>query len=249
MIAEFLPPDLFDWRLAVAFAVTIAAGLMRGFAGFGSVMMLAPVLVVLFGPTQMIVIVMVMEIAISLSLLPGALKHAEWRFVGALSLGAGICLPFGSLILTATDPDILARAIAGIVLAFAILLWTGWRYRGPKRMPITIALGGVSGAMVGATSMGGPPVLAYMLAGQDSATTNRSNIIVYFTVLEVMVLVVLLVRDLIEVDAVIRGAVLTPMFMAVGYLGARGFRQSSEQLYRRIALVMLSLIALFGLLR
>ena len=105
-----------------------------------------------------------------------------------------------------------------------------------------------SGSM-GATSMGGPPVLAYMLAGQDSATTNRSNIIVYFTVLEVMVLVVLLVRDLIEVDAVIRGAVLTPMFMAVGYLGARGFRQSSEQLYRRIALVMLSLIALFGLLR
>lgn len=249
MPAIDLPPDLFDWRLAVAFAISIAAGLMRGFSGFGSVMLTAPLLAMLYGPVQMVVIVLVMELAISLSLVAGAVRHTEWRFVGALSLAAGLAMPFGSLLLTSTDPDLLIRGIAAIVLAFVALLWSGWRYRGPKRLPITLALGGISGAMVGATSMGGPPVLAYMLAGRDSARVNRGNIILYFTVLEGMLLVVMLVRQLIGLDGLVRGALLTPGFIFAGYLGARCFRASSERLYRRVALLTLTAISLFGLLR
>lgn len=249
MPAMDLPIDLFDWRLGVAVAISVAAGLMRGFSGFGSVMLTAPLLAMLYGPVQMIVIVMVMEICISLSLVAGAVRHAEWRFVGAMSLAAGIAMPFGSLLLTSVPPDLLIRGIAAVVLAFVALLWSGWRYHGRKRLGITLALGGVSGAMIGATSMGGPPVLAYMLAGRDSATVNRANIIVYFTVLEGILLAVMLARELIGFDGLVRGAVLTPGFLVAGYLGARCFRSSSELLYRRVALLTLTAIALFGLLR
>ena len=43
MFAESLLPDLslFDADLAIAGAVTVVAGLMRGFAGFGSAMAMA----------------------------------------------------------------------------------------------------------------------------------------------------------------------------------------------------------------
>lgn len=233
----------------MALAVSVGAGLMRGFSGFGSVMLTAPLLAMLFGPVQMIVIVLIMEICISVSLVPGAVRHAEWRFVAALSIAAALAMPFGSLLLTSVPPDLLIRGIAAIVLAFVALLWSGWRYSGPKRLPVTLVLGGISGAMVGATSMGGPPVLAYMLAGRDSATVNRANIIAYFTVLEVILLAVMLARGLIGLDGLIRGAILTPGFLLFGYLGARCFRASSELLYRRIALLTLTAIALFGLLR
>jgi uncharacterized protein len=248
MSLESLSGDLFDWRLAVAAVVCTGAGVMRGFAGFGSVMVTAPLLGMLFGPVQMVVTVMTMELAISLSLLRGALKDVEWRFVAVMSAGAALAMPFGNLLLTSVDPDLLIRGIAAVVLAFVLLLWSGWRYPGPKRLPITFALGGVSGAMLGATSMGGPPVLAYMLAGRDSATVNRANIIAYFTIIEVVLVSIMLLRGLIGVEAVARGAVLTPAFMLAGYAGARGFRRSSEALYRRIALLALAVIALFGLL-
>jgi hypothetical protein len=190
-----------------------------------------------------------MEMCISLSLFRGALGHVEWRFVGALTVAAAVAMPFGNLLLTTVPPEWLIRGIAVIVLAFVALLWSGWRYAGPKRLPITLALGGVSGAMLGATSMGGPPVLAYMLAGRDSAAVNRSNIIVYFTLIEVFLIALLLWRDLIGIDGLARGAILTPSFLLAGWLGARGFRQTSEHLYRRIALLALTAIALFGLLR
>ena len=247
MLLEHLPADLFDWRLGVALAVTTGAGLMRGFSGFGSVMMTAPLLGMLYGPIQMVVMVMTMELAISLSLVRGALPDTEWRFVGAMALASALAMPFGSLLLTSVPPEWLIRGIAVVVLAFVAVLWSGWRYRGPKRLPVTLVLGGLSGAMLGATSMGGPPVLAYMLAGRDSATVNRANIIVYFTLIELVLVGLMFVRDLIGLDAVARGAVMTPIFVLAGWLGARGFRRSSEALYRRIALVALTLIALFGL--
>jgi len=249
MLDGSLPAELLDWRLGVAFAISIGAGLIRGFSGFGSVMLTAPSLAMLYGPLRMIVIVLVMESAISLSLIAGAVRDAEWRFVGALSAAAALAMPFGSLLLTAADPDWLIRGIGGIVLVFVLLLWSGWRYRGPKRLPITLLLGTVSGAMVGATSMGGPPVLAYMLAGQDSARVNRANIILYFTALEALLAAIMAARGLIDLDGLVTGAVLTPGFLLTGWLGARSFRAASEALYRRVALLALTAIALFALLR
>ena len=40
---------------------------MRGFAGFGSAMLMAPIFAVLFGPTEMIAIVVTIELAVACS--------------------------------------------------------------------------------------------------------------------------------------------------------------------------------------
>jgi uncharacterized protein len=56
----------------------------------------------------------------------------------------------------------------------------GCRYEGEEKLLPTLSVGAVSGALMAATSMGNPPVLLYMLAGQDSAARNRANIIAYF---------------------------------------------------------------------
>jgi len=250
-MAEFVPlvAGLVDARLAIALAVAIAAGLVRGFAGFGSAMMLSPIYAILYGPAEMIVLVMVMELFISVPLVPGALKDVEWRFVGPMSVMAGLFMPLGTVILVSVDQELLTRAIAGIVLIFVLVMWSGWRYHGPKRLPITLSLGAVSGTMMATTSIGGPPVLIYMLSGPDSAAANRANIILYFLITELFLIVVLMSRDLVGLDGVIRGLLLSPAYMLAGHLGARQFRQSSEQLYRRVALAILTAIALFGLLR
>jgi uncharacterized membrane protein YfcA len=50
-------------------------------------------------------------------------------------------------------------------------------------------------------------------------------------------------------SALWRALLLTPPFMLSAWLGARLFRQSSETLYRRIALVFLLGVGFYGLLR
>ena len=53
-----------------AAGVAFVAGLMRGFAGFGSAMFMAPIFAVIFGSAEMIATVAAMELAVSVQLFP-----------------------------------------------------------------------------------------------------------------------------------------------------------------------------------
>jgi uncharacterized membrane protein YfcA len=97
--------------------------------------------------------------------------------------------------------------------------------------------------------MGGPPVLVYMLSGPDQAATNRANIIIYYAVTGVFLVAVMVWNGLAEPAGIWRAVLLTPPFWAATYVGQRLFRQSSEQLYRRVAFSFLAVIGLYGLFR
>ncbi|MDF1734475.1 MAG: sulfite exporter TauE/SafE family protein [Minwuia sp.] len=237
-----------DFSLAVAMGLSLAAGLMRGFAGFGSGMMLSPIFAILYGPAEAVLMIAVMEIVVSVQLVPRALPDVQWPFLGPLVLAAVIGMPLGAWLLATTEPELITRVIAGIVMVFVIVLAVGWRYQGPKRLLPTLGVGGVSGALLTATSVGGPPVLLYILSGQDSARTNRANIILYFAIAEIITPIFLYLQDLFAMEVVIRALAICPAYMIGAWIGSRLFRESSEQLYRRVALIFLSMIALYGIL-
>ena len=241
--------ELLTVDFAIAAAVAVIAGLMRGFAGFGSGMMMAPVFAILFGPVETVAIVIMMEIAASVQLTPKALPDIQWRFVGPLSLVAVLFMPVGAYFLANVDANVMTRVMAGIVLAFVFVLQTGWRYEGEKRLLPTFGIGAASGTLMAATSMGNPPVLLYMLSSRDSAATIRANIIGYFAVTQVILLFVMLAMGLLSWPPVFRAALLILPYLLAAWLGSRLFRHSSEKLYRRITLMFLFVVAAYGLLR
>lgn len=241
--------ELLTLDLALAAVVAVIAGLMRGFAGFGSGMMMAPVFAILFGPVETVAIVIIMEIVASIQLIPKALPDIQWRFVVPLSFMAALFMPIGAYFLGTVDPGTMTRVMAGIVLAFVLVLLTGWRYEGEKSLLPTLGIGAASGTLMAATSMGNPPVLLYMLSSRDSATTNRANIIGYFAATQIVLLLVLMAMGLLSWPPVFRAALLSPPYLLAAWLGSRLFRHSSEQLYRRVALLFLSVVAAYGLLR
>ncbi len=77
------------------------------------------------------------------------------------------------------------------------------------------------------------------LCDNARATTNRANIIGYFAVTQVALLLVLMVSDLLSWPPVFRAAMPTPPYLLAAWLGSRLFRPSSERRYRRIALTFL----------
>jgi uncharacterized membrane protein YfcA len=235
--------------LVIATATVLVAGLMRGFAGFGSGMLMAPIFAVLFGPIDAVAMVTVLEFVASVQLLPQALKHTEWRFVMPLGLAAAILMPAGAHLLRSADPALLTKVMAVVVLGFVIVLMAGWRYQGEKRLLSTLGVGAVSGALMAATSMGNPPVLIYMLAGQDSAARNRANITAYFAVTQVVLLALLTSMAMLALPVVVRAAVLTPVYLMAAWIGSRLFHHSNEALYRRTAILILLGVGLFSLFR
>src|SRR5213079_840222 len=81
--------------LWTAIGVTIVAGLMRGFAGFGSAMLMAPIFAILFGSADMVVTVVAIETIVSLQLFPQARHHADWKTLAPMSLAACAAMPLG----------------------------------------------------------------------------------------------------------------------------------------------------------
>jgi uncharacterized membrane protein YfcA len=154
---------LLDASFLVAFTVVIVAGLIRGFAGVGSGMLMAPIFILLFGPVDTVVMIVIIEIVTTIQLIPGVYREIEWRVIGPMGIAALLLMPLGSWLLVTIDAETMSRAIAAIVLVFSTILMAGWRYEGSKRAITTIAVGGLSGVMMAATSLGNPPVMIYLL--------------------------------------------------------------------------------------
>jgi hypothetical protein len=104
-------------------------------------MLMAPIFTVLFGPIESVTIVVLLEILISAQLMPQILNDTQWRFVIPLCLSATFLMPLGTHLLASTDPKLLARAMAIVVLLFVMMLMTGWRYRGKRGLIPTLGVG------------------------------------------------------------------------------------------------------------
>ena len=232
-----------------AAVVALLAGFMRGFVGVGSGMLMAPVFAILFGPLATVGMVIMLDAVVTAQLLPSVHRLIEWRVVIPMAVVAALFMPLGTWLLVSVDAGLMARCIALIVLVFALMLMSGWRYRGPKRLGISLGVGGLSGVLIAATSMGNPPVIVYFLSGPDSAATNRANFTGYFAVTLATLLAMMAARGLIESATVERTLALLPVFAGGAWLGAKWFYRASDRRYRQVALGLLLCVALYGVFR
>lgn len=233
----------------IAICVTIAAGFMRGYIGVGSGMLMAPVFAILFGPLETVVMVVLLDLVVTAQLLPSVHKLIEWRVVIPMGLAAAVFMPVGTWLLIKVEADLMARGISLVVLIFVLLLMSGWRYQNEKRLGITLGVGSLSGILIAATSLGNPPVMLYFLSGSDTAAINRANFTGYFAITLITLLSMMIVRDLVVPNAVVRAAIMLPAFAVGAWIGARYFRKSNDKMYRQVALGLLLCVAVFGILR
>ncbi len=238
---------VFSTDIAIAAAIAAAAGLMRGFAGIGSGMLMAPFFVYLFGPVQTVGIIILIEIVATAQLLPTLHREIQWRTIAPIAAAAAVFMPLGSWLLISLKTPSLQFGVSLLVAASALILLTGWRYEGRKPFPATLAVGTLSGLLMALTSLGNPPVMLYLLSSQDSAATNRANFTGYFALTLIALIVMMTISGLMTLKVLGLAATLLPGFLITTWIGARMFRKSSEQLYRRIALGILLCAGLYGM--
>ncbi|MFY9317075.1 MAG: sulfite exporter TauE/SafE family protein [Burkholderiales bacterium] len=226
-------------ELAGAAAIAAVAGVVRGITGFGGAMVMAPPLALLLGPPLAVPVVLALESVAAAPMLVQTRREVRWPCVGPILAAACLATPLGSYVLVAAEPQLLRRAIAAIVIVFSLLLLLGWRYTGRQRVASSVAIGAVSGAMLGATSIGGPPVILYLLSGPDPVTATRANLSLFVAGSALAGLLSLWAGG-----ALAAGAVLASLLLAPGYLaglagGVRLFARFDDQRFRRFTLLLL----------
>jgi uncharacterized membrane protein YfcA len=236
-----------DRRFIAAAAVSALSGLVRGFAGFGSALIYMPLVAAVYDPRVAAVTLLLIDFVSSAPFTVPEFRRCTWREVLPIFLGALVAVPFGTWALLVVDPIILRWGIAILVLGLLAVLVSGWRYRGKPHPAATIGVGMFSGFGGGAVQIAGPAVIVYWLSGANSAITVRANIMVYFALTGAALIVAYWSQGLFTADVVLLAVLLgIPFLLAIG-IGAYFFHGTSDQLYRRIAYVIIAAAALLSL--
>ena len=239
MTAAFSAPEL----LALAFAIALAAGVVRGITGFGGALVMTPPLALLFGPAVAVPVALLLESVVAAPMLVQTRRDMRWRVILPILATACATVPLGAYVLVSADPDTLRRAIAAIVIAFSLLLLRGWRYQGRQRVSTSIGLGALSGAMAGATSIGGPPVILYLLSGPDRVETTRANLTLFVAVVSLAGILALWVAGVMTPDAALAGLLLAPGYYGGLIAGGHLFPRFSDTRFRQFTLLLLIVVS------
>lgn len=240
-------PIVFDTALLIAVAVAFGAGIIRGFAGFGTPLFLAPLFAVLWGPAVMVPLVIVLEVVLSTILVPMSWRDAKPADIAPIWLGTVVFVPLGTWLLGTVDPDLIKRLVGAIVLAFGAASLAGWRYRGRRDAATATGVGAVGGVLAGMIGFAGPPVLIYVIGGPDTMARIRANLILYFGGTAVVVFISTMIAGLVTWEVWQRFFVLCPVVLIGIAIGARGFRHAGDARARQVALVLLVFAGLAGL--
>jgi hypothetical protein len=231
-----------------AMAIAGLAGVIRGITGFGGAMVLTPPLALLLGPQLAIPVVLLLEAFVGAPMMRDAARHATWRALVPITLAACVTIPLGGYVLVHADQDVLRRVIAAIVVVFALLLLRGVRYAGARGLPSSLSLGAVSGTLLGATGIGGPPVILYLLSGPDPVHVTRANLTLYVAFISVAGLTMLATRGILNATALTSMLLLAPLYLIGVLLGGRLFARSSDKRFRQFTLVLLLAVSTFIML-
>lgn len=161
---------------AIFFAFAI-----RGMTGFGSAIMLVPVLSLYFDPKLVVVLVGALDYAMSSKQFYTERRDVDWRIILPFVLVSYIGVIFGVLIFTQMETTTLKRIIGVVVIFFAIysLFFAGRVVR--KAGTYRIFFLGVSGGFLGAIlGTGGPMAAMYLqLFAIKSFVANMAAIFVF----------------------------------------------------------------------
>ena len=219
------------------------AGLLRGFAGFGSSLLLVPPLGLVLGPTLAVTIGTLLECVATLLLFFPALRHTDFRALVPMVSAAGAAVPIGHATLTLTDPTLSNLLISLTVLCMSLWIVAGSSIQFPRGMFGRLVAGSLSGFFNGFGSAGGPPLMLYILSGSETAEVKRANIITVSGVALIAAVVSMYFFGLLEHRALTYGLLLAPVFLVGGLIGVRIFRAAPERYYRQVALIALVVIS------
>jgi uncharacterized membrane protein YfcA len=167
------------------------------------------------------------------------------------NLGPGLVLgiPLGVTVLTAFPANSVRLAIGLVIVGSVLLLWRGARLPRQGSRMLAMAIGLVAGVMSGLASMGGPPIVVYLLALSHSAAVVRATSIVYFMLAASLSLALMLLKGLVDREVLLWSVASVPVLMAGSWVGSWGFRRSHPKHHRITALVTLAVLAVMLIAR
>jgi uncharacterized membrane protein YfcA len=233
------------YNLTLALLGVFAASILRGFTGFGFGLASVPLLSLALPPTQVVPLVVVLQVLIGVLGLKDAARQCDWRATFMLFPGTILGIPLGLLILTELRPNPVRLVIGGILLLSVVLIHRGARLPSNPARLLSAGVGLVSGIINGLASMGGPPIVVYLLAIGHSTARLRATSMVYFMLSALVTAIPMTYRGLITRDILIWAVASIPALFIGSRLGTWAFHKARPAHHKATALAVLIVLSVF----
>ncbi len=225
----------------------LLAGVVRGFAGFGTAMIYLPFAAQVLGPFEALTTLIIKDLTAPLIHVPRALRDGTPGDLLRLGLGALLALPFGVWVLSLVMPEVFRWGVSLVALTLLAMLILGVRYRGQLTNAILYGTGALGGFLAGAVGLPGPPIIMLYMASTLPAAAVRANLTLYLIMADVLMLIVLAWNGFLVASAVALGVLIILPYLLGNWVGALLFRPDLEGLYRRVAYAIIAGSAILGL--
>lgn len=242
-LSGVLALDGLVWLLGV----TALAGVIYGFAGFGSALIFMPLATIWLEPAFAIAAFSLSAVVSLFTVVPRAWgvadKPATFTMIGAAFLSA----PLGIYLLRMLDVDLIRTAVAGTVLGTLAALMAGWRYATRPGFAARAGVGAATGILGGLTGLMGPIVILFNLGAGNRADVMRANTLLFLTIITILVLPQMAFQGMLSVSALWLGVLMMPVYAIGTRCGQALFDPAYDVLYRRVAYGIIALAGVMGL--
>lgn len=251
---------MFGWPLpvlAAASVVSLGAGLVRGFSGFGYSALTVAGLSIFVAPSTIVPAVLSLEVLASISMWHAATADADRAWLRWLLPCNLLCVPMGVALLAVLPEDWLRLAVAATLLISALTLWRLSEHTLKSTPALRMAGGVASGLLNGVAASGGVAAAMLMAATRAPAATLRATMVSFLLFAGIYTLACAAWvplgtsrgSSLLSADTVRWGLLLAPSMLAGIWLGRRSFHSAAPARYRRFVLQLLIVISTLGALR
>jgi uncharacterized membrane protein YfcA len=231
----------------IVIPVSILAGIVRGYSGFGFAAVAVVGFNTVLNPQQSIPVILALDVLCSVGLWQQARQQSDYKTFRVLTIGAFVGIPFGLLFLLLIPENILKLIICLFIFFFALLLLFDLKIKSADKLSVKFGFGLGSGIGTASASIGGPVIVSYMLASTLSASAQRATMILFFIVSETVALCVLLFSGLMgQQEFILLLVLILPTLIAVR-IGQSLFNAYPPKSLKHFALPVMALVAVLGL--
>lgn len=231
------------WLVLTSFV----AGIVYGFAGFGSALVFMPLAVTIVSAPVAIAAFALSALASVFTVVPGAWRSADRRVVSGMIGIAILFTPLGVWALGALPAETIRTVVSVVVLVTLAVLIGGWRLRTGGGWGARGAVAALAGMLGGATGLNGPPVILFNLSNDQPVSVTRGNLTVFLTITSLSFLPQLWAQGLLAPQALWLGAILFLPYAVGTRAGAAVFDPARAGFYRKAAYVIIAASGLAGL--
>ena len=242
----------FDFSLSeflLILFIVFVASIIRGFNGFGFSATCISGFSFILPAIQIVPIILILEVFISIFMIPYIWNKIDWNFVFKLLVGIAIGSPIGLYLLKYLSPETTHLYVCLIIIFFSILLMRGYINKKINNNQSKIFTGIISGTLNGLTTLGGMPVALFLLITSIQPAVIRGSLAALFFLTDIYAFILSYFGGIVDMTTIYRTLPLILVLPAGAFIGNKFFIKSKEKLYRKVVFYFLIIISIFGILR